>query len=101
MANKLIGLNGKIVAVIDGNGLCIQRDIDESELNSPVYDRLTDATGALRCGDSYDAKAASFDKQEKVILEVLFRLVNDVRTLQSKPAITAAQFKTYVMGLMA
>jgi len=101
MANKLIGLNGKVVAVIDGNGLCIQCDIDESELVAPGYDRMTDATGTLRCGDAYDAKQASFDKQEKVILEILFRLANDVRALQGKGALTVAQFKTYVLGLMA
>lgn len=100
MANKLIGLNGKVVAVIDGNGTCIQRDIDESELNAPGYDRFSDLTGTLRCGSLYDAKTAQFDRQEKVILEIIFRLVNDVRTLKGQATITPAQFKTYVISLM-
>jgi len=97
MANKLIGLNGKVVAVIDGNGLCIQCDIDESELVAPGYDRMTDATGTLRCGDAYDAKQASFDKQEKVILEILFRLANDVREIRDVLVTARGGWKTLVV----
>ena len=36
----------------------------------------------------------------EVIAKVLFKIVNDVRTLEGKPIITANQFKTFLKGLM-
>ena len=36
----------------------------------------------------------------EVVAKVLFRIVNDVRELKGQPAITAAQFRTFLKGLM-
>jgi hypothetical protein len=36
----------------------------------------------------------------EVVAKVLFNVVNEIRVLKGQPQITAAQFRTYVKGLM-
>lgn len=57
-------------------------------------------TDTRTIGSVVDAKDLLFEKQDVILHRIIFQLVNDVRALKGQSAITAAQYKNYVRGLM-
>jgi len=66
------------------------RDKTQAELDAEAESQKEDAMDTLEKSNSRD----------KALAQAIFRLANDVRALEGKQPITAAQFRAYLKGLL-
>jgi len=60
---------------------------DASQINEPGFDVFEDTAESMNAGDTYDATKFTFNKVDPISLKIILSLQNEIRALQSKPAL--------------
>jgi len=60
---------------------------DASQINEPGSDIFEDVAENINVGDAYDVAKFTFDKVDPLSLKIILSLQNEIRALQSKPAL--------------
>ncbi len=79
--------------------------VDRTDRDSWQDDGVTIAVNAIRKAALLDAKREKYIDQLqsdalRALATALFQTINSVRALQSQPPLTAAQYRTYLKGLL-
>lgn len=96
-ANYVPVANATYVAWLEAGNLPT-RILNEAELGEVLAQYQLRPLPANVLGGYQDTHARKLTIE--VVAKVLFNLANEVRALKGQPALTAAQFRNYVKGLM-